>query len=185
MSRRFGIFSTLCATALTLASAPAIADVITFEDLPHEYELQGVGDDVFTSGYRFNYMAAPDEPYPVGFHSVGSMWAYNGRSTALLANSCSAVTTLTADDNNPLTIDSIDLAPVNGDKESTVTFEGVRTDGSVVSRAFRMRGGPGWRTFIFPTTFANLQSVKWTQGDCIVNYPHMFDNVVVRRAVVK
>jgi len=134
---------------------------------------------LYLNGFVFKYAPAAGEPYPVGFFSVGAQWRYNGRSTALLANSCSATTTLTAQDNNPITLSSIDLAEHNGDAAVSVTFEGMTVDGEVVSKTVRLKERRVWETVHFPNTFKNLRFVRWTQGDCLVNPPHMFDNVKV------
>lgn len=179
MSVNHRIFAAaLAAAALSLATATQ-ATVLTFEDLPHEFELKGVGDSVFSKGYRLQYTPEPDEPYPVGFFSVGSVWQFNGRSTALVANSCSATTTLTAQDNNPITLLAIDLAELNGDTNASVTFEGLTVKGEVVRKAFKLRGSRTWQTVVFPPSFHRLQYVRWKQGDCTTNPPHMFDNVRV------
>jgi hypothetical protein len=173
--------------AFTIASLVAIctpihAAVLTFEELPHEQELQGVGDVVLSKGYVLQYSPAPGEPYPVGFHSVGSTWRFNGRSTALAANSCAATTTLKSEDNNPITLASIDLAELNGDANVTVSFEGVTSEGAVVRKRVELKDRRTWQTVHFPNTFKNLQFVRWSQGDCINNQPHMFDNVRVHRS---
>jgi len=170
----------LGALALASVTSTAIAAVLTFEDLPAEYELQGVGDEISASGYTLYYTPAPGEPYPVGFTAVGRAWAYNkSGSTAIIANSCSAVTTLTADDDAPMNLASIDLAELNGDTDVSARFVGIKLDGKAVKAEFRLNGKIGWQTFHFPKSFRNLQSVSWLQGDCIINRPHMFDNIQV------
>jgi len=155
------------------------AAVLTFEDLAHEEELQGVGDVLFSNGFVLQYAPAPGEPYPVGFFSVGSIWQFNARSTALAANSCSSTTTLTSEDNNPITLVSIDLAELNGDKNVSVSFEGVTSEGTVVRKNVKLKDRRTWQTVKFPDSFRNLQFVRWIQGDCINNPPHMFDNIRV------
>ena len=162
-----------------MGAAPAAAVVLTFEELPHDGELQGAGSTVLSKGYTLQYTPAPGEPYPVGFATVGPTWRFNGRSAALAANSCSATTRLSADDNNPLTLVSIDLAGLNGDTKVAVTFVGITSEGATVQRSIQLRDQAGWQRFFFPATFHKLQSVSWTQGDCIDNFPHKFDNVLV------
>lgn len=164
-----------------LTSLPAAAVVLTFEELPHDQELQGAGPTVLSKGFVLQYAPAPGEPFPVGFTVVGPSWPFNGRSAALEANSCSATTTLTDDDNNPLSLVSIEVAAANGDLPVEVTFVGLTAEGSTVDRRIRLRDQGGWQRFIFPQTFRNLQSVTWTQGDCVTNFPHMFDNILVFR----
>lgn len=179
----------IAATALVLGGAGQ-AVTLNFEQLAwfapsfHSQELFGVGTEVFESGYYLRYTPAPGEPYPVGFHGVGPRWPYTyGGSMALLANSCSASTTLVAEDNNPLTLVSMDLQELNGvdgdPPPSTVTFEGVTADGLVVTHTVQLNGTRAWERVLFPASFENLQSVRWLQGDCIANPPHALDNVRV------
>jgi len=170
----------LVGLTLAVVTSPASAVVLNFEDLPHEYELQGVGDEISANGYTLYYAPAAGEPYPVGFTAVGQSWRFNkGGSTAVVADSCSALTTLTADDHTAMTLASIDLAESNGDAGVHAHFVGVTVQGKIVQAEFRLNGKVGWQTFHFPNSFRNLQSVAWAQGDCIVNPPHMFDNVRV------
>ncbi len=177
--KRVAAATVMCAYC---AIVNAQSTLLNFEELPNDYELQGVGDVVFTQGYTLHYTPAADEPYPVGFHSVGAQWPYNGRSTALLANSCSAVTTLTSQLNNPIRLMSIDLAALNGDDAVSVSFEAVTMDGDVVRHEAILDGRKTWQTVRLPPSFKRLQLVRWIQGDCMNNPPHMFDNIRVRSA---
>lgn len=125
------------------------------------------------------YTPAPDEPYPTGFQTVGPKWRFNYRPTAAMnTNSCSATATMTTIDNNPLTLLSIDLSALNGDTSFATTFTGITASGQVVTSKVSVTEAKGWRTFLFPLTFWNLRSVSWQQGNCITNFPHMFDNIV-------
>ena len=163
------------------ACLPAQAVVIDFEDLPHADELTGAGTIYFSKGFTLSYAPAPGEPYPVGFTTVGPSWRFNGRSAALTANSCSATTTLVAGDNNPVTLKAIDLAALNGPGGNpiSVTFVGLTSNGTTVQETIELGGKKTWKKYNFPHTFKNLQSVTWTQGDCSVIPPHMFDNIRV------
>ena len=174
-TRRLRSFAIL-AMAMTLP-ALASAVVIDFEEYAHDYETQGAGDVLFTKGYVLQYAPAPDEPYPVGFNIIGVSYRFNGRSTAMLADNCLATTTLTAGDNNPFTLKSIDLAPVNGEREAFVVFEAVTSEGTLLSKTVRLPNNPAWHKFQFPATFTSLRHLRWTQGDCVVNAAHMFDNI--------
>lgn len=180
MKRGLSVLS-LLAAAVTF-SAPVSAARITFEEFAHGDELMGVGDIVHSKGFVFSYAPAPDEPYPVGFHAVGAVWPYNGRSTALVANSCSATTTLRAEDNNPISLESIDIAGLNGDDNFVVRFAGLTQDGQQVQQDVQLSGRRQWHRVLLPTHFRHLREVSWLQGDCIENPPHMFDNVRVVRS---
>jgi hypothetical protein len=179
MSMRSCIISAAIASAALLFAVPSEAAVLNFEDLPSEFELQGVGGTVFSKGFMLRYTPAQGEPFPTGFFSVGPQWQFNGRSTALLANSCAAITTLTSQDNNPITLVSIDLAETNGDANVSVTFEGLTIDGELLRKTVNLRTKRVWQRVVFPPAFRRLQYVRWTQGDCKTNPPHMFDNVRV------
>lgn len=179
MKKRAKQIAAVCATLIGLTCPPALAVVIDFEDLPHSDELTGAGTVYSYNGFTLTYAPAVGEPYPVGFTTVGPSWRFNGRSAAFVANSCSATTTLTADDNNPLTLKSIDLAAHNGDIDVSVDFIGMKVDGSTVQETFQLVGKKVWKKYHLPREFRNLQSITWTQGDCIVTPPHMFDNINV------
>jgi len=167
------------ALLVSVFSSPSMAVVLDFEDLAGSGELAGAGTVYFSQGYSLSYAAAPGEPHPVGFFAVGASWSFNGRSTAFVANSCSATTTLVADDNNPLTLQSIDLAALNGDKDVTVTFVGTTVLGTTVAETVPIAGRKVWMTHRFHKDFKHLQKVRWTQGDCTANPPSMIDNVRV------
>lgn len=177
MKKGLSSFLIVASAALTLAGTPAFATVLTFEELPHADELQGTGDIIFSKEYTLTYTPAPAEPYPVGFQTVGPSWRFNGRSSAINANSCSAVTKLTAPDNAPFSLVSMDLAELNGDGAASVVIVGITRTGAQVEKKIRLNGRAGWERFYFPLTFKNLRSVSWEQGDCITNNPHMFDNI--------
>ncbi len=180
MKSKFNIFG---ATLLTLIVSTSIhAELLTFEELPHEQELQGAGDIVVSKGFILQYAPAPAEPYPVGFTIVGPSWRFNGRSTALIANSCSAITTLTAEDSNLITLKSMDLAPVNGDKNVSISFQGTTSEGFFVQKHVELKNHRTWQTINFPGTFKNLTQIQWVQGDCLINPPHMFDNIQIYHA---
>ncbi len=168
-----------CAALIAFTCQPALAVIIDFEDLPHSDELTGAGTIYSSKGFTLTYGPAADESYPVGFTTVGPSWKFNGRSAAFEANNCNATTTLTSNDNNPMTLKSIDLAAVNGDKNVAVDFIGIKADGSTVQETFQLVGKNVWKKYHLPRGFKNLQSVMWTQGDCINNPPHMFDNIHV------
>ena len=177
---------------LTLAAACACvtlganAVVIDFEEYAFPHELQGAGNTVSSKGFTFAYSPAPGEPYPVGLHFVGPSWRYNvGGSTALLANSCSALTVLQSDTNALFDLNSIGLGEVNGPGQvANVVFEATTETGQVLSYAVNVDGQAGVQRINFPSYFSKLKSVKWLQGDCYTNPVHQFDNVVINESVV-
>lgn len=186
------IMKNIKVTKLALAAACACvalganAVVIDFEEFAQPDELRGAGNAVSSKGFTFAYTPAPGEPYPVGFHFVGASWIYNvGGSTALLANSCSALTVLQSDTNTPFSLTSIDLAEVNGPGlVANVVFEATTASGQVLSHAVNVDGQAGVQRINFPQYFSNLTSVKWLQGDCYINPVHQFDNVTINESAV-
>jgi len=165
--------------SLVGAWLPAMAVNIKFNDIQAPGELAGVGPTYSAKGYTFHYAPATGEPYPTYFFVVNREWRFNGRSPALVANSCTATTRLVADDNNPFNLKSIWLAALNGDKGGVVTFIGLKADNTLVRTNFLLDERKVWKRYDFPATFTNLQYAMWVQGDCVVNPPHMFDNVRV------
>lgn len=156
--------------------------VLDFQNLAcaKTQELCGAGDTYKAAGFTLQYAPAVGEPYPVGFLAVGKLWRFNVKgSIALVANSCSATTTLTNNKGVNFSLLSIDLAEENGDSPSSVTFVGTKSDGSQVSTSVNLDGKVGWQRVQLPQTFTKVKSVTWTQGDCIDTKLHMFDNILV------
>lgn len=80
----------------------------------------GAGNTVSSKGFTFAYAPAPGEPYPVGFHFVGTSWRFNvGVSIALVANSCTALAVLQSDTHTPFTLNAIELGELNGPGQVT------------------------------------------------------------------
>ena len=172
------------ACACVTLSANAI--VIDFEEFAQPQELWGAGNTVSSKGFTFDYSAAPGEPYPVGFHFVGTNWRFNvGGSIALVANSCSALTVLKSDTNTPFALNAIELGELNGPGPvANVVFEATTVTGQVVSHAVNVDGQTGVQRINFPQYFNNLTSVKWLQGDCLTSPPFLIDNVVINDAFI-
>lgn len=156
--------------------------VVDFEEFPHDGEMQGAGDLLITQGFVLRYSPAAGEPYPVGFTTVGPSWRYNGRSAAMIANSCGAQVEMTAIDNNPFDLQAIALAPVNGDGPVSIRFVGTDVNGQQRDVRIELDVARGWQMVRFPGFFNRLSRVVWYQGDCLQNKPHMFDDIVVRPA---
>jgi hypothetical protein len=178
----------LLAGAACAFSAHAHVALLHFEDVLYArewrqtYETWGIDREIYSQGYVLRYAPAANEPYPTGFHAMGPLWRFNHRNTiAINANSCSASVTLTAGDNNPFNLLSMDLQELNGVESVPVkvSFTGVTADQETVRHSVVLNKSAAWQTVIFPRTFRRLQNVVWEQGDCITNFPHMFDNILL------
>jgi hypothetical protein len=155
-------------------------DVLFAAEYRNVYEMWELGPQLYSAGYYLRYAPAPGEPYPTQFAAMGPLWRFNGRDTiAVNANSCSARVTLVAEDNNPFNLESIDLQELNGVEAVpvSVTFTGVTASQRQVSHSVTLNKSAEWETVRFPATFKHLQEVEWHQGNCITNFPHMFDNI--------
>ncbi len=169
-----------------LAATAAVAGPrveLTFEEFPHADDLQGSYQVLsVASGYQFLYAPAPGEPYPVGLQIVGPTYLYNKNgSAAVNPDTCAASVTLNRPDGLPFALKRISLSSLNGDLPVSVTFTGTTTGNEQVVHTVKIRHGDQWERFHFPDTFAHLSQVVWYQGDCVVNRPHMFDDVVLVR----
>lgn len=175
------------AAACACVTLSANAIVIDFEEFAQPQELWGAGNAISSKGFTFAYTPALGEPYPVGFHFVGTSWRFNvGGSIALVANSCSALTVLQSDANTPFSLNAIELGELNGTGQVTnVVFEATTVTGQVVSYAVNVDGQTGVQRINFPQYFSNLTSVKWLQGDCLTSPPYQIDNVVINESVVE
>ena len=101
---------------------------------------------------------------------------YNG-SPSLFNNRANAITTLTRNRGESFKLESIDLDWINSaafTSDVPVTFNGTKSNDSVVSRTFNLDLNQGLQTFRFGGRFNNLQSVSWEQEPDF----HQFDNIV-------
>ncbi len=138
-----------------------------------------------------------------GFRVSGSSLAYFTSSSddsisgapSLFENTFDGQVTLTQLNGNPFSINSIDLAEYGQNFTPTVTFTGIKANGSVVTDSFTLDGSfPQFslngrsETFLFSSVFTNLVSVSWNQGSqAPFNSPrnfHQFDNIVVDGAAI-
>lgn len=182
MLRRRLAVHLLAALACLACAQAAQAVVLDFEDLSCAWTqpICNVGSAYSSKGYTLRYAPAADDDHPVGFHAIGKLWAPNvGGSTAMLANSCNASTTLSAQSGKPFSVLALDLAEANADAPATVEFIGTKTDGTPVRMNALLDGKPGWQRVVFPSAFYNLKTLTWVQGDCVNNKSHMFDNILV------
>lgn len=165
-----------------MGSQSACATVLDFENIvcARTQPICNVGTRYAAKGYSLSYTPAADDERPIGFHAIGKLWAPNvGGSIAMLANTCNAATTLTADSGKPFSMLALDLAEANADSPSVVDFVGTKSDGTQVRMTATLDGKPGWQRVVLPSVFYNLVSLTWVQGDCINNKSHMFDNILV------
>lgn len=183
---RHPIVHTALALSALLGTQAAQATVLDFEDIAcaRTQALCGAGENYSAKGYTLRYAPAPDDAYAAGFHAVGRAWPHNvGGSTALLANGCNATTTMTADSGKTFSVMALDLAEANGDNPASVDFIGHKMDGTQVRMNVKLDGKVGWQRVVFPSTFYNLTSLVWVQGDCVSNKPQMVDNIFVQRGI--
>ncbi|TAK93578.1 MAG: hypothetical protein EPO09_12200 [Aquabacterium sp.] len=182
MNFRFAIRALLVAATVAGAQHAHALAALDFQDMTcaKTQALCGAAQTYSAKGFTLQYAPAAGEQYPVGLTAVGKSWQYNvNGSIALTANSCSATTTLTNNKGAAFAMFAIDLAEMNGDSPSSVTFVGTKVDGSKVTKSVQLDGKAGWQRVVMPSAFSSLKSVTWTQGDCSTNKPHMFDNIVV------
>ncbi len=180
MSRRVSVCGLALACGLSAPGAWAQSTVLDFEDLAcaRTQDSCEVGDQYMAKGFALRYTPAVDEPLAAGLTAVGPAWKFNKRgSVALSIRSCEAQATLMANDNGSFNALSIELAEVNGDGPSTVSFVGLHDDGTEVRQTMKLDGKAGWQKFTFAAGFRKLASLQWTQGDCLNVRPHMVDNI--------
>ncbi len=104
-------------------------------------------------------------------------------STSLFSTNIGGTITLTSDDGEPFTLESIDLAenPMFPEGSFEVIFTGTKSDGTTTEpQTFIIDGDvSGDETFDFSDDFTDLLSVSWVQA-----FPtHQFDNIVITVSV--
>lgn len=170
--------------AVLMPVAHARVKVINFEDIEcaQTNELCGSASPYVSNGFTLSYTRSPSDPYYNDLQAVGKSWRFNVKgSIAMNSSGPLSSVTLSANDQRPFASYSIDLAELNGDGPATVTFQGVRADGSQVSHTVKLNGQPGWQRIHFPLRFWKIVNLTWQQGDVVNNTPHMFDNIVITR----
>ncbi len=98
-------------------------------------------------------------------------------STSLASSNNNGTITLTSADDEPFTLESIDLAEGSVISEPyNLTFTGTKSDGSTVEQTFAIDGDlTGAQTFDFSDDFTDLVSVSWVQASPF----HQFDSIVI------
>lgn len=112
------------------------------------------------------------------FASFGMDNAKFTGSTGIFNNNIGGVTRLTQKDGNPFTLQSIDLAELNGNQApgAFISFTGTTVGGGIVNQTFQLDGAAfGAQTFNFNASFTNLVKVEWDQ----ISPFHQFDNIRV------
>ncbi|MEY4765869.1 MAG: hypothetical protein RI907_2542 [Pseudomonadota bacterium] len=171
---------------LLASGAQAGTVTLDFEDLTcaRSQAQCEVGDQYTARGFALRYSPAEDEPLAAGLVGVGTAWKANRKgSLALSIRSCDTQVSLMANDNQPFSLLSIDLAEMTGEGPTAVTFRGLKEDGSEVRQTFKLGPKPGWQRYTFDAGFRGLNSVQWAQGDCLNQRPHMVDNLVLASSV--
>lgn len=166
---------------LTLLAAPTLAcgtTVIDFDSLSYlgTTGLTTVGSPYSEDGFTLTnssdfYMGNP----------TGS--PFTGRDTgtkALLQQSTNNFTTLTQDNGDPFTAQSITLWEYNRGflRNASVTFFGDFNTGPSVQQTFVTNGVWDGEVFQFNSSFQNIQALRWTM-DSTGNEYHQFDNITV------
>jgi len=116
--------------------------------------------------------------HPVGGSTATSLMEYYGGSTTTMVDLGSPA----------FALNSIDLASwgVGETGTMTVTFNGIRLDGTTVSQSFVVANSgsatPALQRFTFGSGFSELASVSFQQGSFATSAAFQFDNVSVTPA---
>jgi len=179
---RTRICSLLALVGLVLAPSAQAQTTITFESLPNP---TGTGMNAFNQGFTlsidgFTFSGGNGSVTPDANASVAN---YTG-SVAIFNGSTTGSTTITRDNGNPFSINSIDLANLYQQGAlaggTAATFVGNLQGGGTVTQTFTHAADSSLTTFTFDPSFANLTSVVFAQNNINVPdmNPYQFDNVV-------
>ncbi|WP_293076587.1 S8 family serine peptidase, partial [Okeania sp. SIO3B5] len=146
--------------------------IIDFESLKHE--------DTGYQSHGFNYeedgFALDNLSQSHPFATFGTLESRFSGSTALFNNTVNGITRLSAIDNQPFDLASIDLTELNGSNVADVTFVGELEGGGTVSQTFTLDGNAfDPETFVFNDDFNEVVSVEWIQESPF----HQFDNITI------
>lgn len=155
---------------LTSLDGDGASAVIDFEQLQHV--------DGGTANHGRSYQEDGFVLTTSGFNGFASFGTFEGRftgSTALFNSTVDGVTVLAAIDGSAFTLESIDIAELNGHSVTSVTFTATFEGGGTATETIQIDGvafAP--ETFVFEG-FKNVTSVSWVQ----VSPYHQFDNIVL------
>jgi hypothetical protein len=173
------ILAATCLLAGVMAGATdSQAVILDFESLLHnDDQIVDHAPSYTESGFQLlNTATEESSGYAPTFATLGSeVYGFTG-SAALFNNNYLGESVLSTLDGVAFNLRAISLAellPV--DEAFAVTFNGVKADGSMVSRSFTLDGSFGAETFSFGSDFTNLMTVSWLQD----SYFHQFDNIDV------
>ena len=158
----------LIALLMALAAITSFAEtvIIDFQSLEHvDSNTNSHGFTYTEDGYTLNNLATA---FP--FATFGTLESRYKGSTALFNDSVNGVTRLTKSDAGAFTLNSIDLADLNGQSPFDVFFSGTKSDASIVNQTFTGTGSLLTYTF---SGFTDLVTVEWTQ----ISPFHQFDNI--------
>jgi len=159
-------------SAVALLPRDAGAVTLDFQSLEQvNAAVNNVGTSYSEDGFTFTKGGAE----PFDFAVFGTLESRYPGSTALFNNTVSGLTKLTRDGGGVFSIETIDLANLNGTGTVTVTFTGTKLDLSTVVQAFTFDSFGALTTFSFDPGFVNLASLEWGQDAPF----HQFDNLVV------
>ena len=174
--------TSLCLLILATMAGQAQAGVILdFEGLSvANTGTNDVGDQYVESGFVLAGTSTGLGTGSTEFARFGTISNRFTGSTALFSNTRGGLITLSEVDGNAFSLDSIDLAELNGNNVASTTFVGQLLGGGTTSQTFTLDGiafGP--ETFTFDDSFNSVTSVIWTQA----NPFHQFDNIAISEAV--
>jgi hypothetical protein len=182
-------FTTLMFATALMATGNVLAQttVVSFSTLSQAGTgFRQIGNTVTQSGFTFVSSGG-------SFGNILGVWQ-NGSanhpsggvsSTSLAEFFAGSTTSMTASDSSPFQLNAIDLASwaVGQSGTMTITFNGIRIDGSTVSQSFSVPNSgastPALQHFAFGATFSNLASVRFTQGTNSVGTAFQFNNISV------
>lgn len=173
--KRSVLGAVLALVCVILAPREVSATVIDFESLAHAGATYVyVGTTYSEDGFTFEQPGIQLFQFAV---RSSNETEYAG-STAMFNDTALGTTRLTFS-GGAFSIQSIDLALLNGPGSADVTFTGVRSDASVIVQVFTVTSFQSLTTFNFGAGFTDLVTLDWLQEPEF----HQFDNLVVNAPV--
>lgn len=161
--------------AAGISSGASAQNVMDFQTLEHDGTgFVDVGFSYSANGFTVSH---PDsEPFQFAVAGTNNANFYQG-STALFNNTVSGVMTLSQDNGNPFSMDSIGLSALFvGGGAPTINFVGNLNGGGQVFASYTVQNSVGFETFSFAGLgFGNLDSMNWVQENSF----HQFDDITI------
>lgn len=142
------------------ATANAASLIIDFEEAPYDDHIYGVS--YLSKGFFFENFSTSQ--FTLGEPTNVRIWIWGNGTKGIINPSGLTKTVMTQSNGSPFTVHSLWAGYGRGTAPTSITFTGVKSDGSEVTQTVTIPGIDGELTQITFADFDNLTSFSWQSG---------------------